>query len=86
MLPPHFMDSEISLGLNKCRITFGTALECIEPAGLLLTARKPYLHKYQQKLYTALAKNAVGFLFSCQNNPPGGTVKTKKVKNICCLL
>ena len=22
-------------------------------------------------------------IFSCQNNPPGGAVKTQKVKNIC---
>jgi hypothetical protein len=25
----------------------------------------------------------VGFLFNYQNNPPGGAVKTQKVKNIC---
>jgi hypothetical protein len=25
----------------------------------------------------------VGFLFRCQNNPPGGAVKIQEVKNIC---
>ena len=95
------MVSEVSLGLNQCRINFGTGLDCIEPARLLITARKPYLHKYRQKLDTALAStkimqifrisrfsnarlnDAVGFLFSHQNNPPGGTVKMQIVKNIC---
>ena len=37
------MDSEVSLGLPQCRINIGTGLECIEPARLLITARKPYL-------------------------------------------
>jgi hypothetical protein len=52
------MVSEVSLGLNQCRINFGTGLDCMEPARLvrlLITARKPYLHKYQQKLDVALA-------------------------------
>ena len=53
--PQHFMVSEVSLGLNQCRINFGTGLDCIEPARLLITARKPYLRKYQQKLDNALA-------------------------------
>ena len=53
--PPHFMVSEISFGLNQCRITFGTALECIELACLLITARNQHLPKYRQKLVTALA-------------------------------
>ena len=50
--PPAF--SEVSLGLNQCRINFGMGLDCIEPARLLITARKPYLRKYRQKLDTAL--------------------------------
>ena len=53
--PQHFMVSEVSLGLNQCRINFGTGLECIEPARLLITARKPYLPNYRPKLKTALA-------------------------------
>ena len=51
----HFMVSEVSLGLNQCRINFGMGLDCIEPVRLLITARKPYLRKYRQKLDTALA-------------------------------
>ena len=47
------MDSEVSLGLNQCRITFGTALECIEPAGLLI---RPGNH-----IYINISKNMVSW-------------------------
>ena len=53
------MVSEVSLGLNQCRINFGKGLECIEPARLLIKARKPFLHKYRQKFDTALASPKV---------------------------
>ena len=55
----HLLDNCVSfkngLMVSIIIINFGTALDCIEPARLLITARKPYLCKYRQKLDTALA-------------------------------
>ena len=66
--PPHFIVSEISLGIYQCRITFRTDLECIELAGLLITARTPHLCIKLQKLGNALASpKMVRFFWNFQN-------------------
>ena len=50
------MFSEITLGLNQCRIAYGMALlESIKPTSLLITASKLHLDIYQQKLGNAVA-------------------------------